>query len=185
MPCWRPWTISAAPFIMVTHNEMFLHALARTLIVFREDSQEVFHGGYQRFLEKGGWDGNRPSVKPVPVKAPAAAPAAPLTKKAIRRLRSEIVTEKGKTLKPLEDRASAVEKDIEDQERDIEQWNQALVTASGRKDGAAIVDLSKRIHDGQQAVDRLYDELETLTASLEESRAAFDQRLADLESESS
>ena len=41
--------------IMVTHNEMFLHTLARRLIVFQDDAVTLFEGGYARFLEKGGW----------------------------------------------------------------------------------------------------------------------------------
>ena len=41
--------------VMVTHNEMFLHALADRLIVFQNDRVEVFEGSYQRFIEKGGW----------------------------------------------------------------------------------------------------------------------------------
>ncbi|HSO18698.1 MAG TPA: ABC-F family ATP-binding cassette domain-containing protein, partial [Desulfosarcina sp.] len=41
--------------IMVTHNEMFLHALADRLIVFDDLGAQVFDGGYQEFLEKGGW----------------------------------------------------------------------------------------------------------------------------------
>ena len=42
--------------IMVTHNEMFLHALAERLIVFQHDNVYVSEGSYQRFLEKGGWE---------------------------------------------------------------------------------------------------------------------------------
>jgi len=37
--------------IMVTHNEMFLHALAQRLIVFQDDELFVFDGSYQEFLE--------------------------------------------------------------------------------------------------------------------------------------
>ncbi|NMD40846.1 MAG: ABC-F family ATP-binding cassette domain-containing protein, partial [Deltaproteobacteria bacterium] len=39
--------------VMVTHNEMFLHALAERLIVFHHDAIEIFEGGYQRFLDRG------------------------------------------------------------------------------------------------------------------------------------
>ncbi len=41
--------------VMVTHNEMFLHALAQRLIVFQDEMPYVFEGSYQWFLEKGGW----------------------------------------------------------------------------------------------------------------------------------
>ena len=42
--------------IMVTHNEMFLHALAQRLIVFQHDGAHVFEGTYQHFLDKEGWE---------------------------------------------------------------------------------------------------------------------------------
>ena len=41
---------------MVTHNEMFLHALADRLVVFQDGGITVYEGGYQRFLEKVGWN---------------------------------------------------------------------------------------------------------------------------------
>ena len=34
--------------IMVTHNELFLHALAERLIVFHQNGVSMFEGGYQR-----------------------------------------------------------------------------------------------------------------------------------------
>ena len=42
--------------LLVTHNEMFLHALANRLIVFKKDCVEVFEGTYQEFLDKEGWE---------------------------------------------------------------------------------------------------------------------------------
>jgi len=43
--------------VMVTHNEMFLHALAERLIVFQDDGISVHEGSYERFLERVGWKG--------------------------------------------------------------------------------------------------------------------------------
>ena len=40
--------------IMVTHNEMFLHALAERLVVFQDDGITLFEGGYSSFLNKKG-----------------------------------------------------------------------------------------------------------------------------------
>ena len=42
--------------LMVTHNEMFLHALAQRLVVFQNNEVNVFEGSYQEFLDKGGWE---------------------------------------------------------------------------------------------------------------------------------
>ena len=99
--------------ILVTHNEMFLHALAERLIVFREDGIEVFDGTYQEFLEKGGWQDE---------KAPRATEAATdgepaenlkAARKELRRQRSEILARRQRSLKPLEDEMRRLERDIE------------------------------------------------------------------------
>ncbi|MDZ7581432.1 MAG: hypothetical protein U5R30_12665 [Deltaproteobacteria bacterium] len=42
----------AGAVVMVTHNEMFLHALARRLVVFQSDGIEIFDGSYECFLER-------------------------------------------------------------------------------------------------------------------------------------
>ena len=40
--------------VMVTHNEMYLHAIAKKLIVFKDDKIFMFNGTYAEFLEKEG-----------------------------------------------------------------------------------------------------------------------------------
>jgi len=167
--------------IMVTHNEMFLHALADKLIVFRDDGQEVFRDNYSHFLEKGGWEDESMTPKPgLPEDSIKQETGRP-TKKDIRRMRSEIITAKGKILKPLEDRMLQVEKEIEHGEAEIEHMNNDLVSASQSGEGVKIAELSRQIHDRQTAVDGLYDELESLTVQLEKNRDEFERRLADLE----
>ena len=49
--------------IMVTHNEMFLHALAERLVVFQDDGITLFEGSYRLFSEKTGWDEERTEKK--------------------------------------------------------------------------------------------------------------------------
>ena len=41
--------------LMVTHNEMYLHALAERLIIFDQDRVSLFEGSYQSFLDSIGW----------------------------------------------------------------------------------------------------------------------------------
>jgi len=40
---------------MVTHNEMYLRALAERLVVFQDNKIEMFEGDYESFLQKVGW----------------------------------------------------------------------------------------------------------------------------------
>jgi ATP-binding cassette subfamily F protein 3 len=167
--------------IMVTHNEMFLHALAKNLIVFRNDHLEVFHGGYQQFLEKSGWEDEDRTGKPDRIENSVEHRAGRQNRKDMRKKRSEIIIEKGRILKPMEERMSRLEEEIERSESEIAQINKDLVSASLRGNGSRIADPSRQLNIRQAAVDSLYDELESLTITLEEKRSEFEKRLTDLE----
>ncbi|WP_281491999.1 ABC-F family ATP-binding cassette domain-containing protein [Desulfosarcina cetonica] len=149
--------------IMVTHNEMFLHALADRLIVFDDLGARMFDGTYPEFLAKGGW-GDDPSItrrrdESVAVEeAPSAAPR--FTKKELRRLRSEIITEKSKVLKPMEDAIAAAEREIETNETRLEQLNQEMVEASQEGDGPRIASLSQAIRGCQEIIETRFAEME-------------------------
>ena len=173
--------------IMVTHNEMFLHALAERLIVFQNDGIEVFEGSYQHFLEEGGWqdepskdsgtDGVRSSSDSQPIRSSTPK----LTKKEIRRHRSEIVAERSRALKPVEQSIARTENDIEAREKEMDALNQAMQTASQAQDGAKIVEISQSIHACQSAIETLFDELESFTETYEEQNVVFEKRLEGLE----
>ncbi|MGW8303580.1 MAG: ABC-F family ATP-binding cassette domain-containing protein, partial [Desulfobacterales bacterium] len=159
--------------IMVTHNEMFLYALAQRLIVFQNDSIDIFGGSYQRFLEKGGWHDERkvnhaqlqPDIKmDVSVK---------LTKKELRRQRSEIISQRSRMVKPIQQRAEAVENEIEKNEQQLDRLNQSMQQAAQEQDGTKIAEISQAIHLVQQTIDRLFEQLEELTRDLETRKAEF------------
>ena len=167
--------------IMVTHNEMFLHALAEKLIVFKNDRQEVFNGGYQQFLEKGGWEDETATTDSDPSGDPEEVPGGRLTKKELRKMRSRINADKGKALKPINLRMKEVEKAITRLEQKIGDCNTELIAASQKKEGNRIADLSKELKTAQTSVDALYDELETLTDSADQIRETFENQLAKIE----
>jgi ATP-binding cassette subfamily F protein 3 len=162
--------------IMVTHNEMFLHALAQRLIVFQNDRVEVFSGSYRDFLEKVGWEHEGPVQKPKGEKT-----VLKLTKKELRQRRSEIITEKGKVLKPIEQSIAKAENDIERFEDELSELNQAMQKASQNQDGKKIVEFSRSIHKRQSEIDHIFDELEKLTGFLEKKRAKFEKKLEEIE----
>lgn len=165
--------------IMVTHNELFLHALAERLIVFHHNGVSMFDGGYQRFLDKNGWDDE---VLETAAQIPDTSSADRLSSKQIRKLRSEIITRRSKTLKPMETRLSAIENDIGYHEARITDSSNAMTAATQENDGPRIVRLSQEIHHSQQRIENLFGELEALTASYETEKKHFDQQLAELES---
>lgn len=169
--------------IMVTHNEMFLHALSQRLIIFQNDRLEVFDGSYQRFLDRGGWQDEFPAtVKQRPQKRSSAAPSK-RTKKNLRRRRSEIISERSRVTKPLQDRIAEVESRMEKQEAELARLNRSMQQAAQEQDGARISEISQTLHTCQQTIDRLFDELEALTRKLETRNAEFEARLKQLESE--
>ena len=65
--------------VIVTHSELLLKTLAKNLIIFHRGKAEYFHGGYEDFLEKVGWEGQPVIEKKVKTK---------LNKKDARKLRA-------------------------------------------------------------------------------------------------
>lgn len=173
--------------IMVTHNEMFLDALADRLIVFAKNGTTVFEGNYRRFIESGGWEDD--TEPPVPTNdvpgrdGSTTGVSAKLTKKERRQRRSEIISEKGAVLGPLQTRISQVEEEIEAREKRLSELNQEMIQASQDQDGKRIEALSQAMHVDRPVVDRLFDELEELTQRFDAAAADFESRLRALESE--
>jgi len=169
--------------IMVTHNEMFLHALAERLIVFQNHRVDVFEGSYQGFLEKKGWsDETEVSEAHLNSDEPNKESHFKLTKKEKRRIRSKFVAERSRALKPFEKRIFRIENSIEKHENELNELNADLLTASQTGDGEKIGVLSRSIHSCRSAIDNLFDKLEQSTIAFEEQKAIFDKKLEQLES---
>jgi ATP-binding cassette subfamily F protein 3 len=164
---------------MVTHNEMFLHALAERLIVFQGDGINVYEGGYQRFLEKVGW-GEEGDVerekKPAPGKSGDRHKAVP---KETRRRRSTVLTERARTLKPLESKMAGTEAAIETKERELEALNRAIVEAGRAKHGQEIIEISRTMHRLKEDIDILYRKLEAQSDEVRKIRGRYDRELED------
>jgi ATP-binding cassette subfamily F protein 3 len=170
--------------VMVTHNEMFLHALADRLVVFDNDDIVVYEGGYQRFLEKVGWRDEimQGSIAAVPPPATGdGGERSRWTPKELRRLRSEIIAERSRVLRPLETRMAAIEKDVEARDATLRDCNAQLVKASQDRQGARVVEVSKTMHLTKKAIDGLLEELEKLTAEYEDKKAAYDAQMRKLD----
>jgi len=171
--------------IMVTHNEMFLHAIAQRLIVFQNDGIDVFGGNYQQFLEKSGWleeSGMHRNLQQPSIKTPAAPK---LTRKELRRQRSEIISRRARVVNPIQRRIAAAENEIEKNESELNRLNQSMQRAAQNQEGAKIAEISQAIHLCQQAIDRLFEQLEELTRDLETHNAEFETRLRKLDAETS
>ncbi|HNX58814.1 MAG TPA: ATP-binding cassette domain-containing protein [Spirochaetota bacterium] len=159
--------------IIVTHNEMFLHAIANRLIVFQGGKITVFDGTYEDFLEKVGWEDEREegdsSRQEVPVQ----------NKKEARKIRSEIITRRNKTMKPLEESSARLEKTITKNEARITEIQNELISAAEQKLGEKIQQLSKELHDLQSETEKMYDELGAVMTEIEAMTAVFDEELSN------
>jgi len=166
--------------IMVTHNEMFLNALAQRLIVFQHDDVRVFEGGYPRFLEKGGWQDEETAPREDAGLRAANGERTKATKKDLRRRRSEIITAKGKALKPIERVIKQLEGRIEAKEGELGRFNRQMLTASQDQDGQRISELAPKIHRCQNDISWLYKDLETHYDRKDQMTTKYEKRLAKL-----
>ncbi|MCF8024716.1 MAG: ATP-binding cassette domain-containing protein [Desulfobacteraceae bacterium] len=166
--------------VMVTHNEMFLHALAQRLIVFQDGGIEVFDGTYQRFLEDVGWREDEDNTRSRQA-GPAGQNGREMSRKEFRKQRSEIVAKKGKTLKPLEEKIKQTEDAIVQWEDELEELNRKMQDAAGCSNGEEIAELSRALNKCREKIDDGFARLEELSAEAEARRADFDARLQDIE----
>jgi len=169
--------------IMVTHNEMFLHALAERLIVFKNDHIDLFDGSYEEFLEKDGWHDKHPGRQSLDSPTLQSETAVRLSKKEMRRKRSDVIARRSKIIAPLEKRINRLEAEIEAHEIELERLNPAMQKASQDQDGSRIAELSRAIHTSQSAIDGYFDELEKVTRELDGYREEFEKQLNALEAE--
>jgi len=158
--------------IMVTHNEMFLDAFAERLIVFRNEGVELFEGSYEEFLSKVGWQEDEESTQ--------SAPTNSMNKKELRKLRADILAEKKKMLKPLEDKVKSLEKLLEESDIKIDDLNNKLIEASSSGDAEAIANCSKELDNAKELSEKGLEELMTLTEELEEKSKHYDDKLSGL-----
>ena len=159
--------------IMVTHNEMFLHALATKLIVFQDEYPYIFEGTYEEFLEKEGWK-EEIGVKEKEVKTK-------LNKKDARKLRSEIIAEKNKIIKPLEEKSLILENNITKYEEEVNELNKLLIEASSLNNGQQIGEYGKRLAELNKLIDNDFIELDEVVTELEAKKQEYNEKLNQID----
>ncbi len=170
--------------VLVTHNEMFLHSLANRLIVFKNDRIDLFEGTYQAFLEKEGWEeGENPplSEKEGRVSEVVSDGGKQMSKKALRKLRSEIVSRRSMALGALEKRIARTEERIESFESELTSLNAQMQTAAENQDGKRIEALSRSLARCQGDIDTLFSQLERDMDELDDRGRVFEEQLAEID----
>ena len=170
--------------IMVTHNERFLQAMGERLVVFQNGGILVYEGDYQRFLDKIGWkdEEDRPQGRASVevINKEGAVSRDKLNPREFRKIKSELVTERSRVLKPLEKKMQEREKAVERLDTELQKMNAAIVEASRLKDGFRVVERSKSMHQAKTDIDLLLEDLEKLTGEYEKKKAEYEIRLAGL-----
>ncbi len=161
--------------ILVTHNEMFLHTLANRLVVFKQGRIQVFEGNYQEFLDKDGWEDF------VSRSTDSSPRPSGLSKKALRRKKSEIIADRSRIIGPIQKKITRIEDAIETCDFQLKVVNDSLLAASEKGDGENIQTFSKQLADLEARVETLFQELEEETRKLESMSQPFENQLKKLE----
>lgn len=164
--------------VIVTHSEMVLNAVARKLIVFDGGKTSLFHGTYQEFLDRIGWEDEAENDRPEVAIEERPRPSA--RKKELKRLKAEFIQARSKILAPLEERMTSLENAIMGLERKVAEDNEALIRATQLGEGKAIAALSISIHNDKKDIETLFDGLEIVTAEYETKVKELDAQLAEL-----
>ena len=161
--------------IIVTHDEMILKRVPTKLLVFQHGNVELFHGGYDDFLRRIGWEDEAELKKGTfPL---SKRETSPLSKKELRQQRGRLMNEKSKVLKPLAKKIEDLEEGICKMEEEQERVTSELQSATENRDAAAIASLSKRMHDVQKQIEKSFAELEKSVRLHGEKSAHFDKLL--------
>lgn len=163
--------------IVVTHNELFLNSLANRLIVFDRGEISVHESGYSEFLQNVGWESEEESKKMEDTGADKESEA----RKERKRDRARLIQERYRTLNPLTQRISNLEKRIEAAEEEMAEVNRALVRASEEGDGSIMGDLSRKLNDLQEEQEDLYTKLDGATRNFEKRSRFYEEELQKTE----
>ena len=166
--------------MIVTHSEMMLRAIAKRLIVFDGGKIDVFEGTYDDFLERVGWEDEKDAAGTVAEKSRESRDKG-ATKKDVRRMRAQVIEGRSRALGPLQKEIDRLEERIVKLERQMEDDNHALIRASNTGDGKSISSLSISIYNAKKEIERLFDELDTLTGAYHRKSLEFEEQLNSLE----
>ncbi len=164
--------------ILVTHNEMFLHALANRLLIFQSNGISLFEGGYTDFLERVGWEDETDGSESQPSKS---GQTKTVNKKDMRKRRADILAQKSRDITPLKKKIGEIEKKITAGEAQSSQLNMKLVEASEAGDGKRIARLSREFSEVQTEIERLYEDLDTCSRKLDDKEKEYGRQVAELE----
>lgn len=134
-------------FLVVTHNERILRALATKLVVFQRGKAEVFDADYDEFLEKIGWQNEQIE------KANGVAQKKPSSRNSFNEKK-----EQEKAARKERARIEKLEAQIMKSENALKQFNEQLAIEANRNNLAQMTELSRKIGQLKKEIDDLYSQ---------------------------
>ena len=157
--------------LMVTHNELLLREICNRLIIFHRNGAEFFYGGYDDFLNKIGWDEESNIDSNI-------SPKQKISRKDHKRMRSEIIKERGRECTPLQDKIKELEKLIGNLEKDLEKKNREIVDSDS---SGHLEELSREISKIHKDIESHFLTLEKLTERYDNRWSYFTKNLSDFD----
>lgn len=160
--------------VIVTHSESMLRDVAQKLVVFHHEKVEFLDMGYDEFLTKVGWE--EEEVASVPQKSVEKP-----NRQEMKRLRSEMIIERGRELNPLKKKMEILEKEIVKLEEEQEKLEEFLINPASMNDSKKIQETSQRLGQVKKKIDSSFDELTEITMRHDEIFQKYEVKLKDLE----
>lgn len=161
--------------VIVTHSEAMLREVAQKLIVFHHDKVEFLTETYDDFLRKIGWEDEE---------ANQAAPVKLVDKpnrQEMKRLRSEMIIERGRELNPLKKKMEALEKEVMKLEEEQVKLEASMIDLATSGDSKKIQETSQRLGTVKKRIDEAFEELTDITMKHDEIFSGYEVKLKELE----
>lgn len=160
--------------IIVTHSESMLREVAQKLIVFHHDKVEFLQENYDDFLNKIGWEDEENNSAPV---KQAEKP----NRAEMKRLRSEMIIERGRELNPLKKKMESLEKEVMKLEEEQGKLEAGMIDLASSGDSKKIQETSQRLGTVKKRIDEAFEELTDVTMKHDEIFGGYEVKLKELE----
>ena len=159
--------------LIVTHSEHILRSLVNKLIVFHKGGAEFFHGTYDEFLEKIGWEDE--------IDERSKNDKGKLSYKEIKQRRAELVSERSKTLNPLRKEIEKCEGLITRHEERLKDIDHEMVVASEKGDSHAIPKLAVEKNLLEKEIEEAFERLSVVSPEYDEVEKKYASLIHELE----
>jgi ATP-binding cassette subfamily F protein 3 len=164
----------AGAVVIVTHTESMIRDVAKKLIVFHHDKVEFLSETYDDFLRKIGWEDEEATSQPEKVQDKP-------NRQETKRIRSELIIERGRELNPLKKKMDSLEKEIMKLEEEQKKLEASLINLASAGDSKKIQEASHRLGIVKKRVDEAFEELTDFTTKHDQIFQGYELQLSDLE----